>query len=297
MQLLRNITSENHRPIKLCHRRLIEVKGPDKSNFLQGLVTADVVTPTRVLQYGMFLNPQGRVLYDVLFYHMGDERVWLECDTGVVDMLIKHMKKYVLRSKVEINLLTKVQVYTQLPHHQSYRGRAEEEIVRVPDPRTSSLGERLLIKTETPQEDVDNNLLNQYHCHRLSCGVAEGMEELPPGQCLPFDINIDYLQGVSFTKGCYLGQELTSRTYHTGVVRKRVLPLSLEERIPHSIPWGHPVSLSGKNVGKIISYRENLVLAILRLPNLTEKQLVQVDVEGSTINAKWYKPSWWPETS
>ena len=59
----------------------------------------------------------------------------------------------------------------------------------------SSLGERLLIKTETPQEDVDNNLLNQYHCHRLSCGVAEGMEELPPGQCLPFDINIDYLQG------------------------------------------------------------------------------------------------------
>ena len=100
MQLLHNITSENHRPIKLCHRQLIEVKGPDKSNFLQGLVTADVVTPTRVLQYGMFLNPQGRVLYDVLFYHMGDERVWLECDTGVVDMLIKHMKKYVLRSKV-----------------------------------------------------------------------------------------------------------------------------------------------------------------------------------------------------
>ena len=89
-----------NKPIKLPHRRVVEVKGPDGCGFLQGLVTADVVSPTRVVQYGMFLNTQGRVLYDAMFYHMGNERVWLECCSDAVDDVIKHLKKYVLRSKV-----------------------------------------------------------------------------------------------------------------------------------------------------------------------------------------------------
>ena len=98
--------SQSNRPIKLPHRQIIEVKGPDGCGFLQGLVTADVVSPTRVVQYGMFLNTQGRALYDVLFYHMGNERVWLECSTDSVNEVLKHLKKYVLRSKVLLNLVT-----------------------------------------------------------------------------------------------------------------------------------------------------------------------------------------------
>lgn len=87
-------------PIKLPHRKLLELKGPDGCGFLQGLVTADVVSPTRVVQYGMLLNTQGRVLYDVILYHMGNERVWLECDTDAINDVLKHMRKYLLRSKV-----------------------------------------------------------------------------------------------------------------------------------------------------------------------------------------------------
>ncbi len=99
-------------PIKLPHRQLIEVKGPDGCGFLQGLVTADVVTPTRVVQYGMFLNTKGRVLYDVLFYHMGNERVWLECCSESTNDVISHIKKYQLRSKACVHVYMSCDIIT-----------------------------------------------------------------------------------------------------------------------------------------------------------------------------------------
>ncbi len=68
-----------------------------------------------------------------------------------------------------------------------------------------------------------------YHRHRLALGVAEGTDEVPLGACFPLEYNLDYLNGVSFSKGCYLGQELTARSFHTGVIRKRVMPISLTE--------------------------------------------------------------------
>ena len=62
-------------------------------------------------------------------------------------------------------------------------------------------------------------------------GVAEGGEDLPTGKCFPMEYNLDYLKGVSFHKGCYIGQELTARTHHTGVIRKRILPISLDQPV------------------------------------------------------------------
>lgn len=99
-------------------------------------------------------------------------------------------------------------------------------------------------------DDPESSPLSHYHRHRLEMGIAEGIEEIPPGQLLPFELNIDYLQGgmntavhhcvnalnlllfdiVSYTKGCYLGQELTARTHYTGVVRRRTVPLLLNDR-------------------------------------------------------------------
>ena len=143
-----------------------------------------------------------------------------------------------------------------------------------------------------------------YHQLRLRMGVAEGAHDIPPGQLLPFELNLDYLQGgvcmladcvnmicystVSFTKGCYLGQELTARTHHTGVVRRRVVPLILQERYvlqtlwsfnivcfifisqpSIAIPWGSNIVLeSGKKVGKVLSHAGSNLLGILRLPDV-----------------------------
>ncbi len=86
--------------VRLPHRSIVELKGPDGCGFLQGLVTADVIAPTQMVQYAAFLNTQGRVLYDVIVYHVGGERVWLECDSECVKDVIKYTRKYQLRANV-----------------------------------------------------------------------------------------------------------------------------------------------------------------------------------------------------
>ena len=75
--------------------------------------------------------------------------------------------------------------------------------------------------------DLQSATPEDYLSHRLQVGVAEGPGEVPKEACTPLEYNLDYLNGVSFTKGCYLGQELTARTHHTGVIRKRVVPITL----------------------------------------------------------------------
>lgn len=109
----------------------------------------------------------------------------------------------------------------------------------------SELYDRVLVKNSNNRMETESRL---YTLHRLKCGVPEGVDEFGIGTAMPLEMNMDYMNGseimiinvfiirtyhltVSFSKGCYLGQELTSRTHHTGVVRKRVIPLTLEEDI------------------------------------------------------------------
>ena len=88
--------------VHLTGRSLFEITGEDGPRFLQGLVTCDVVNPTRLAQYSMLLNIQGRVLYDIIVYHVGRGRLWVESDRGASDTILRHLKKYVLRAKVGV---------------------------------------------------------------------------------------------------------------------------------------------------------------------------------------------------
>lgn len=85
---------------RLTHRALVEVSGKDAGKFLQGLATADVLVPTSLAQYSLFLTPQGRVLYDTLLYHTGRESILVECDRDASTSFVKHLTRYRLRTKV-----------------------------------------------------------------------------------------------------------------------------------------------------------------------------------------------------
>ena len=104
----------------------------------------------------------------------------------------------------------------------------------------------------------------------------------------------DYLHGVSFHKGCYLGQELTARTHHTGVIRKRIVPLSLSDEAPQSLTDNleevNVVTEAGKKVGKIKRIQGRVGLGLLRLKETFEAEKLTVD--GITVKA--LKPGWWP---
>lgn len=104
----------------------------------------------------------------------------------------------------------------------------DPSLLFVGDPRLNELGWRIFVPREKSNsfspKDIAISTESSYTKLRYALGVAEGVKELPSAACFPLESNGDYLHGISFHKGCYLGQELTARTHHTGVVRKRIMP-------------------------------------------------------------------------
>uniref|UniRef100_A0A7M4FS41 Iron-sulfur cluster assembly factor IBA57 n=1 Tax=Crocodylus porosus TaxID=8502 RepID=A0A7M4FS41_CROPO len=129
-----------------------------------------------------------------------------------------------------------------------------------------------------------------------STGIPEGAEDIPPGVALPLESNLAYMNGISFTKGCYIGQELTARTHHMGVIRKRLLPVQLSAPLLSGrIPEGSDIlTESGKSAGKYRAGGDELGIALLRLANINE--LLHINLPGdTTVNLTATVPKWWPK--
>lgn len=119
-------------------------------------------------------------------------------------------------------------------------------------------------------------------------GIAEGLLELPSGRCIPLEANCDYLNGISFDKGCYLGQELTARSYFTGVIRKRYMPVYFQEQCDDEI-LDETITAFDKKVGVLRGRKNNLGLGLLRIADVENKSLIADGMKAYTI-----KPFWWP---
>ena len=121
--------------------------------------------------------------------------------------------------------------------------------------------------------------------------VAEGTDEIPFGKCFPLEYNIDYLNGVDFHKGCYIGQELTARTHHTGVIRKRILPLTGK-----LLQTGQTiVNEKEKNVGQVrgVSAHGDVAVGLMRVEECTVAKCLTVKETGLPVESKF--PIWWPK--
>lgn len=311
---------------------------------LQGLVSNNVATlsssaSTPALLYAGFMNPQGRMLADIFIHAQpalpdGSPRWLLDLDSRTLPSLLGFVKKFKLRSKVTLR-------DASAEHHvvQSWSSSpssiAPEEVVRrlSADPRCPDIGYRgvlsasqdLALGGETQEVEGE-----QYTVHRILNGVGEGALDFPEGSSLPLENNLDYMNGVDFRKGCYVGQELTARTHHTGVVRKRLIPLSFY--LPGTPPPTHlafdpnsslplpshlsevrskPVSAAeegkmarGKAAGKFTSGIGNVGLGCLRLEQVQRwgkegeagllMETVAADVETQLMIRPWI-PSWWPK--
>lgn len=288
----------------LSNRSLVAVKGPDATKLLHSIVTADMNARQNIVQYGMMLNAQGRVLYDVIIYSKGEDGHLLECDAMVVDDVVQHLKKFSLRSKVEISKTEDMKLWS---FYQPLGGDWPQQLLESTvngvhfcnlDPRVKALGLRTVTRLDTEASAIWTHLqlgsLEQYHQHRLKTGVPEGVAEIVPGSCFPLEFNLDYMNGVSFHKGCYLGQELTARTHHTGVVRKRVMPIEVVPPIKQPIPWGVPITTTkdGNPAGKLICCQGNSGLGLMRLEMLNESLCATIPTGTHTVTA--HIPYWWP---
>ncbi|VDM67321.1 unnamed protein product [Strongylus vulgaris] len=185
--------------IGLTHRAVLVLRGSDSLKLLQGLITNDVknVLPSTGIA-ALFLNNKGRIVDDVIISR-DNEDVLVECTASNRDNLKKLLEKYRMRKAVEI-----------ADSEENVLFSTEEMPGSILDPRFPSLGRRIY-STDTGQE-----LLAEYNERRMKYGITEGCAEL--ASLLPFQAsaNGDLLNMISFDKGCYIGQELTARTAHTG---------------------------------------------------------------------------------
>lgn len=182
----------------LTDRALVRVSGEDVRGFMQGLVTSDVTGPLPV--WAGLLTPQGKCLFDFLVWESGDDLL-LDCEVAGADDLIKRLSIYRLRRRIAIDRDSTFAV------HWSKDGGDG-----VPDPRLAALGYRWLAPADAPAAG--------WLQHRLGLGVCEGRAEL--GDLLWLECNAVELNGVSFTKGCFVGQENTARMNWRQKINRRL---------------------------------------------------------------------------
>jgi len=187
----------------LIDRALIRLSGADVRGFLQGLVTNDVNGPLPV--WTGLLTPQGKTLFDFIVWADGDDLL-IDCEADQADGLMRRLTLYRLRRPISITREDGLAVHWSLDGSE---GAA--------DPRLAPLGNRWIAAPGQPAVG--------WHDHRRSLGVAEGIEDLGSDKYLWLECNADLLNGVSFTKGCYVGQENTARMNYRQKINRRLMRL------------------------------------------------------------------------
>jgi tRNA-modifying protein YgfZ len=193
----------------LVDRALIRLSGEDVRGFLQGLITNDVLGDLPV--WAGLLTPQGKALFDFLVWADGDDLL-IDCERDVAGDLAKRLTLYRLRRPITIAREETLCV------HWSADGDAG-----VADPRNPALGRRWLAPASG-----DEGAAEMYRAHRLSLGIVEGLAELGSDKTLWLECNARAQNGVSFTKGCYIGQENTARMHHRDKVNRELAVVPAE---------------------------------------------------------------------
>ena len=199
---------------RLFHRAIVRlsprVPEEDVTAFLQGLVTNDI--GGKLPAYAGLLSAQGKTLFDFLVWPGSEGAVLLDCEAAVAQDLAKRLTLYRLRRQIDIAVDDSLAVHW----------RQEPGDGGAPDPRMFDLGERWL----APVSDDDLAADDAWRAHRLRLGVPEGQAEM--GDILWLETNAAELNGVSFTKGCYIGQENTARMNWRQKVNRRLLVVPLD---------------------------------------------------------------------
>ncbi len=244
----------------LPERGVLEVAGEDRVAFLQGLVSNDVAAagPGRAV-FAALLTPQGKWLAD--FFIIAEEgRLLLDCERAQEGMLAQRLGRFRLRSKVALRDLSGEMAVAV------GWGGAAMPAGAVPDPRLEAAGWRL-VSAGAPAADAS---AEDWDSHRLALGLPEGSRDLVGEQSLLLEAGFDELHGVSWSKGCYMGQELTARTKYRGLLKRRLVPVEIEGPVPAP---GTAVVAGAAEMGEMRSGRGGLGIAQLRLEALDGRSL------------------------
>ncbi len=252
----------------LVQRSVLKLSGPDVRAFLQGQFTQDLdmLSESRPL-YAGYLSPQGKTLFALFLFAAPDGGIWIDCATSQVEALAKRLAMFRLRRAVQIE-------QTGLAVFASW-GEVSRHWL---DPRLAAAGSRWVAN---PLDEPATASLTDWHAHRLPLALPEA-DEIGSDELLWLETNARSLNGVSFTKGCYVGQENTARMHHRGKVRKMLLAV----RVPRTLSTSS-VMAGTKEAGSLRGEpHEGLQMALIRSEFLSQS----LSIQGEAVEL--VRPAW-----
>jgi folate-binding protein YgfZ len=263
----------------LPDRGVVSLSGPDAEHFLDNLATNDLSGMAKgEARFAGLLTPQGKILFDFLAVRTGDGFL-LDTLAAKSGDLVKRLTMYKLRAKIAL-----ADVSADYAVAAAWGGAppAVPEGWCAADPRSPALGWRLLIPSAATGSLAATATEADYHRHRIATGVAEGDRDYPLGDTFPHEANYDRNAGVSFTKGCFVGQEVVARMQNKTVVRKRVVAITGSA----SLTNGGNILIGTAAIGTVGSVDGRKGLALLRVDRAVEAadkgQSLTTD-DGTTI--------------
>ncbi len=273
---------------RLESRSLVEVAGPEASEFLDRMITQKTeAADGRTAAFGALLTPQGKIISDFLLVRQENGGFLLDAPAAGAPDLLKRLTMFKLRADVTIGA-------SPLAVHAG-RGAPPPGIGLVAaDPRHPDLGWRLYAAEGTVATDADEAA---WQAHRVALGIPEAGADLPLLDAFPHDLAMDSLHGVDFDKGCYVGQEIVSRMRYRGTARRRPVVVSAETDLP---PAGTDILIGGRVAGHLGSASGGRGIAVLRLDRVRDAAATgeAVTVDGRPVSVAL--PAWadygWPDT-
>ena len=198
----------------LLSRDVLKLSGPDTLTLLQGLVTANVEgLQSGDARYGALLTPQGKII-ETMFLTQSEEALYIDVPAGRGAGLMKKLMLYRLRAKVEIEDVSESIAAGASPDAASV---PETAFLSAPDPRHEAMGLRWFaeVPADLPREEDD------YLGHQAALGIPDMGAGFGEAEVFPLDVNFDVLHGIDHKKGCFVGQEVASRMFRKGEIRKR----------------------------------------------------------------------------
>lgn len=275
---------------QLPNRGLISLTGEDRFSFLQGMISNDVdpVKEGRAV-WAAYLSPQGKYRHDFFVVPYGSS-VLLDCEGG--DRLLDlgtSLRRHVLRADVSLGMGPRDACIAAW-------GEDMPPVTEVPggfvfaDPRHKAMGLRVFAPLDKARQALEALGFKEtdtatWDRHRIKLGVPDGSRDLIPNKSILLENGFDELNGIDWEKGCYVGQELTARTRYRGLVKKRLLPVTIVGPAPEE---GTQILANGKDAGRLFSVSGQIGLALLRVAAIKE----QAPLEASDARLYPEFPDW-----
>ncbi|WP_111792736.1 CAF17-like 4Fe-4S cluster assembly/insertion protein YgfZ [Agrobacterium tumefaciens] len=261
----------------LADRRLIRVSGTGAEEFLNNLITADIENlPAGEARAAALLTPQGKILFDFLIWRDGGDYL-IETGAAEQDALLRRLTMYKLRAPVDLKVETVEGV--------SVFWTETAPVAGIRDGRFAKAGIDLF---RLPGASTSGDVA-AYDALRVDHGIAESGRDYALQDAFPHDVLMDVNDGVSFRKGCFVGQEVVSRMKHRGTARRRVVTVSAGGALPAS---GTEITADGKPVGTLGTVCGNRALAIVRIDRIADALASGTPLLAETVPVTVALPAW-----